>query len=90
MFGNGPQIGVLALESAEGHRTIEQLNGDLQSKVEKISEQLNVTKGSFYHHNDAKDELVVECFERTFEGISEAAKAKFYCENFQAMLAARP
>ncbi len=36
------------------------------ASVEKISEQLNVTKGSFYHHNDAKDELVVECFERTF------------------------
>ncbi len=33
------QITVLALESAEGHRTIEQLNRDLQAKVEKISEQ---------------------------------------------------
>jgi AcrR family transcriptional regulator len=37
------------------------------ASVEKISEQLNVTKGSFYHHNDAKDELVVACFERTFD-----------------------
>ena len=37
------------------------------ASVEKISERLNVTKGSFYHHNDAKDDLVVECFERTFE-----------------------
>lgn len=36
------------------------------ASVEKISEQLNVTKGSFYHHNEAKDDLVVECFERTF------------------------
>lgn len=33
------QITVLALGSAEGHRTIEQLNKELQSKVEKISEQ---------------------------------------------------
>jgi transcriptional regulator with GAF, ATPase, and Fis domain len=33
------QITVLALESAEGHRTIELLNRDLQTKVEKISEQ---------------------------------------------------
>ncbi len=33
------QITVLALESADGHRTIEQLNGELQAKVEKISEQ---------------------------------------------------
>jgi AcrR family transcriptional regulator len=36
------------------------------ASVERISEQLNVTKGSFYHHNDAKDDLVVSCFERTF------------------------
>lgn len=37
------------------------------ASVEKISAELNVTKGSFYHHNDAKDDLVVSCFERTFE-----------------------
>ena len=37
------------------------------ASVNKISEALNVTKGSFYHHNDAKDDLVVACFDRTFE-----------------------
>ena len=37
------------------------------ASVEKISEQLNVTKGSFYHHNAAKDDLVVACFERSFD-----------------------
>ncbi len=37
------------------------------ASVDKISAELNVTKGSFYHHNDAKDDLVVSCFERTFE-----------------------
>jgi AcrR family transcriptional regulator len=37
------------------------------ASVEKISAQLNVTKGSFYHHNDAKDDLVVACFERSFD-----------------------
>jgi AcrR family transcriptional regulator len=37
------------------------------ASVEKISARLNVTKGSFYHHNDAKDDLVVECFKRSFE-----------------------
>jgi AcrR family transcriptional regulator len=36
------------------------------ASVENISAELNVTKGSFYHHNDAKDDLVAECFERTF------------------------
>lgn len=37
------------------------------ASVNKISAALNVTKGSFYHHNDAKDDLVVACFDRTFE-----------------------
>ena len=37
------------------------------ASVEKISAQLNVTKGSFYHHNEAKDDLVVDCFERSFD-----------------------
>lgn len=37
------------------------------ASVEMISSRLNVTKGSFYHHNDAKDDLVVECFKRSFE-----------------------
>jgi len=37
------------------------------ASVDKISAALQVTKGSFYHHNDAKDDLVVACFERSFE-----------------------
>jgi AcrR family transcriptional regulator len=37
------------------------------ASVEKISAQLNVTKGSFYHHNDHKDDLVVACFDRSFD-----------------------
>ncbi|MDR3507687.1 MAG: TetR/AcrR family transcriptional regulator [Caulobacteraceae bacterium] len=37
------------------------------ASVEKISAALNVTKGSFYHHNDAKDDLVVACFQRSFD-----------------------
>ncbi|MCH8686440.1 TetR/AcrR family transcriptional regulator [Pedomonas mirosovicensis] len=37
------------------------------ASVARISESLNVTKGAFYHHNDAKDDLVIACFERTFE-----------------------
>ncbi|HRD44973.1 MAG TPA: TetR family transcriptional regulator [Caulobacter sp.] len=36
------------------------------ASVEDISAALNVTKGSFYHHNEAKDDLVADCFERTF------------------------
>ncbi|HEV7416258.1 MAG TPA: TetR/AcrR family transcriptional regulator [Tianweitania sediminis] len=36
------------------------------ASVDKISARLSVTKGSFYHHNEHKDELVDDCFERTF------------------------
>lgn len=37
------------------------------ASVSRIAESLNVTKGAFYHHNDAKDDLVVACFKRSFE-----------------------
>src|SRR5207302_234879 len=39
LLGAFAQITALALESAEGHRTMELLNRDLRDKVEKISEQ---------------------------------------------------
>ena len=49
------------------------------ASVDKISAELKVTKGSFYHHNSDKDELAVACFNRTFDLIdhakAEAAKA---------------
>ncbi|MDZ4369929.1 MAG: TetR/AcrR family transcriptional regulator [Phenylobacterium sp.] len=44
------------------------------ASVDKISAELNVTKGSFYHHNDAKDDLVVSCFERSFEVMTRAQR----------------
>jgi AcrR family transcriptional regulator len=37
------------------------------ASVEKISERLNVTKGSFYYHHETKDDLVVACFKRSFD-----------------------
>lgn len=45
------------------------------ASVEKISARLNVTKGSFYHHNDAKDDVVVECFDRTFDTMRRIQRA---------------
>ena len=45
------------------------------ASVEKISARLNVTKGSFYHHNETKDDLVVECFKRSFEAMRRVQRA---------------
>lgn len=45
------------------------------ASVEKISARLNVSKGAFYHHNDAKDDVVQRCFERTFAIITDAQVA---------------
>ncbi len=42
------------------------------ASVDKISAKLNVTKGSFYHHNDNKQDLISECFERTFSVVRQA------------------
>lgn len=49
--------------------------GYLGASVNKISARLNVTKGSFYHHNEAKDELVEQCFERTWTILRQAQEA---------------
>jgi len=45
------------------------------ASVEKISARLNVTKGSFYHHNEAKDDLVAACFRRTVDVMRRAQRA---------------
>ena len=45
------------------------------ASVDRISARLRVTKGSFYHHNENKDDLVAQCFERTFEVIRAAHRA---------------
>ncbi len=52
--------------NAEGYRG---------AAVDRISARLSVTKGSFYHHNDNRDGLVVACFERTFAMIRAAQDA---------------
>jgi AcrR family transcriptional regulator len=44
------------------------------ASVQRIASELNVTKGSFYHHLDAKDELVVSCYRRSFDTIADAQR----------------
>jgi len=45
------------------------------ASVDRISAKLNVTKGSFYHHNETKDDLVVACFRHTFDVMRRAHDA---------------
>ncbi len=44
------------------------------ASVERIASELNVTKGSFYHHLEAKDDLVLACFRRSFETVTQAQR----------------
>ncbi len=45
------------------------------ASVQRIAAELNVTKGSFYHHLDAKDDLVTACYRRSFDTITAAQQA---------------
>jgi AcrR family transcriptional regulator len=44
------------------------------ASVDRIAAELQLTKGSFYHHHVTKEELVAACFERTF-GVMRAAQS---------------
>lgn len=45
------------------------------ASVTRIVDELQVTKGSFYHHLDTKDALILECFRRTFSRMSAVLTA---------------
>ena len=45
------------------------------ASVKRIALELKVTKGSFYHHMEAKHDLVLQCFERSYELVSQAQRA---------------
>lgn len=50
-------------------------HGYVGASVDRISARLEVTKGSFYHHIDAKDDLVAICFARTTDVIRDTQSA---------------
>jgi AcrR family transcriptional regulator len=45
------------------------------ASVDRIAAELRLTKGSFYHHHETKDELILACFERTFAVMRAAQSA---------------
>lgn len=45
------------------------------ASVERVSAVLKVSRGAFYHHYEARDELVVACFDRTFDVLRQAQTA---------------
>ncbi|MDG5746823.1 TetR/AcrR family transcriptional regulator [Qipengyuania sp. XHP0207] len=45
------------------------------ASVNRIAESLNVTKGSFYHHHQAKDDLVLACFQQSYDRLSAVQMA---------------
>ena len=45
------------------------------ASIDRIAASINMTKGAFYHYHEAKDELVVACFERTFQMMRAAQAA---------------
>ena len=62
------------------------------ASVVRIVDELEVTKGSFYHHLDAKDDLILECFRRTFSRISAVQRSaaeigRNQWEHLEAMMA---
>lgn len=51
------------------------LDGYRGASVDRLSAELNLTKGSFYHHLATKDELLVACFGRSFRLVRSAIDA---------------
>jgi AcrR family transcriptional regulator len=45
------------------------------ASVERIAAALNVSKGSFYHHLSGKDDLVLDCFSRSYGRVSQTQRA---------------
>ncbi len=50
------------------------------TSVELIAARLNLTKGSFYHHLAAKDDLVLQCFERSLSTLTQVLDAAIAAE----------
>ncbi|UZW57778.1 TetR/AcrR family transcriptional regulator [Sphingobium sp. JS3065] len=45
------------------------------ASVDRIMREMNLTKGSFYHHNEAKDDLILECFRESYRRLTRLQRA---------------
>jgi len=54
------------------------------ASVERISARLSVSKGSFYHHVETKDDLITACFDRTI-GIIQSTIAEAEARSSNAL-----
>lgn len=45
------------------------------ASVDRIASDLQVTKGSFYHHNETKDQLVLRCFDRSYRRVTHIQRS---------------
>ena len=54
------------------------------ASVERISARLSVSKGSFYHHVETKDDLITACFDRTI-GIIQSTIAEAEARSTNAL-----
>lgn len=56
---------------------IRQINdrGYRGASVDRIASELQVTKGSFYHHNVTKDQLVLRCFGQSYRRVTDVQRS---------------
>lgn len=87
--GAAPGLRLLAMQDEEAHPDAEGMPGNFMraatrlinelgyrgASVERIASEIKVTKGSFYHHLDAKDDLVIAAFRLSYGRVSRVQRA---------------
>ena len=70
---NEPEDSTASARFLRAATTLINENGYHGASVEKIAADLGVSIGSFYHHLDNKDDLVIACFKRSYDMIARAS-----------------
>lgn len=56
------------------------------TSIDRIAAELNLTKGSFYHHLDTKDDLILECFRNNYRRLGRLHRTLSGLTNSKAQL----